>query len=259
MPLQDLPDHLSRRQRREPHHVPGYRQLQREDRAPLLRLHAHDRPSRHRGRRQRVLPQPLARQPQGQLRLPRRGTVRPQAARDGRPRPRDRARPRRPSRAGLHEDELAHRPRRDRQDRRGVRGGRARGHDYPRHLLHPRQCPRQDRRPHRAPDRGPLPRARPHLRVRHGGRYRVPLVGRHDDAQHRAPRRDRLSGARPHVPRHGDAVRQPAACRQRQGAPAHERRCMGSHRGARGGGAVQQPGGPARLRLPPRPLRRSRR
>ena len=81
-------------QRREPHHLPGHRQLQREDRPPLLRLHAHDRASRHRRRRQRVLPQPLAGQPQRHLQAPGRGAVQPEAAGDARPRPRDRrARP----------------------------------------------------------------------------------------------------------------------------------------------------------------------
>ena len=80
-------------------------------------------------------PQPLAGKPARRVPLPGRGAGRPETVGDGRAEPRDRPRPAGRGGTRVLQDELAHRPRGHRQDRRGQPGRRARGHDHPRHLL----------------------------------------------------------------------------------------------------------------------------
>ena len=125
----------------------------------------HDGRLGHRRGRQHLLLPHLAGQPPRHLPPPGRGPREPKPFGHARDRPGDRPRPRRRPGAHLPQDELPHRPGRHRQDLGGLRGGRQGPPGGARHLLHQGGRPRQDRRPGGPSDRGPLPRARAHLRL----------------------------------------------------------------------------------------------
>ena len=99
----------------------------------------------------------------------------------------------------LDEDELAGRPRHHRCALRRVAGRRFDRSRGARHLLPAAGRARAVRQHPRQVDHRPLPRARPHLLLRHGSRPAVAegggvyLVRRHDAAQPRPPRRGAVS------------------------------------------------------------------